>query len=94
MSQGEIGFPHGRPSILSLQRRGEEHRETPSFTRQWFPDAFSATMGELLQSLEEGRAPSNSGRDNLGTMRAVFAEYRSIDERRRVELDEVSAERD
>jgi predicted dehydrogenase len=92
--KGEIGFPHGRPSILSIQRRGEEHWETPSFTRQWFPDAFSATMGELLQSLEEGRAPSNSGQDNLGTMRAVFAAYRSIDERRRVELDEVSADRD
>ena len=23
--KGEIGFPHGRPSVLSLQRRGEQH---------------------------------------------------------------------
>jgi predicted dehydrogenase len=92
--KGEIGFPHGRHSTLSIQRRGEEHWETPSFIRQWFPDAFCATMGELLQALEEGRAPSNSGQDNLGTMRAVLAAYKSIDEQRRVALDEITPDRD
>jgi predicted dehydrogenase len=60
----------------------------------WFPDAFSATMGELMCAVEEGREPSNSGRDNLGTMRAVMAAYRSIDEKRVVGLEEISAERD
>jgi predicted dehydrogenase len=92
--KGEIGFPHGRSSTLSIQRRGKEHWETPSFVRQWFPDAFAATMGELLLALEEGRAPSNSGADNLNTMRAILAAYRSIDEQRRVALDEITAERD
>jgi predicted dehydrogenase len=51
-------------------------------------------MGELLQALEEGRAPSNSGRDNLNTMRAVFAAYWSIDEQHRVALNEINPERD
>jgi predicted dehydrogenase len=92
--KGEIGFPHGRHSTLSFQRRGEEHWETPAFTRQWFPDAFSATMGELLEALEEEREPSNSGRDNLATMRCVFAAYRSVEEQRRVRLKEISPDPD
>lgn len=89
--KGEIGFPHGRHSTLAIQRRGQEHWEKPSFSRQWFPDAFSATMGELLQALEEGRQPANSGRDNLTTLQAVFAAYRSVDEKRTVPLAEIAA---
>lgn len=89
--KGVIGWPHGDPSTLSYQRKGEPGWTTPSFSRSWFPDAFSATMGELLASLEQGRAPANSGADNLTTMRAVLAAYRSIEERRTVGLDEVTA---
>lgn len=92
--KGVIGWPHGMASTLSYQRRGEGEWVSPEFSRQWFPDAFSATMGELLQALEEGRQPTNSGTDNLTTMRAVFAAYRSIEERRTVDLDEISATRD
>jgi hypothetical protein len=47
----------------------------------WFPDAFVATMGELMCA-RRGAQPTNSGRDNLGTIRAVMAAYRSIDEKR------------
>ena len=86
---GEIGWPRGTYSTLKLQRRGEEAWSEPKFSRMWFPDAFSATMGELMCAVEERRAPSNSGRDNLGTMRAVMAAYRSIDEKREVGLDEI-----
>ena len=88
---GGIGFPHGRPSTLRYQLRGSEAWEQPAFARQWFPDAFSATMGELLLALEEDRAPANSGHDNLTTLRAVFAAYRSAAEHRRVALEEVPA---
>lgn len=91
---GEIGWPRLTYSTLKVQRRGEETWTEPKFSRMWFPDAFSATMGELMCAVEEGREPSNSGRDNLGTMRAVMAAYRSIDEKREVRLEEISAERD
>lgn len=91
---GEIGWPRLTHSTLRIQRRGEERWEEPAFSRMWFPDAFSATMGELLSAIEERRAPTNSGRDNLATMRAVMAAYRSIAERRVVGLGEITAERD
>ena len=86
---GEIGWPRGTFSTLKLQRRGEDGWNEPKFSRMWFPDAFSATMGELMCAVEERREPTNSGRDNLGTMRAVMAAYRSIDEKRDVGLDEI-----
>jgi predicted dehydrogenase len=92
--RGEIGWPHGRHSTLAIQRAGEGSWETPSFTRQWFPDAFSATMGALLEAVENDAEPSNSGRDNLTTMRAVFAAYRSMRDGRSVHLDEVNAQED
>jgi predicted dehydrogenase len=91
---GEIGWPRLTHSRLRIQRRGEEGWEEPAFSRMWFPDAFAATMGELLSAVEERRAPTNSGRDNLGTMRAVMAAYRSIAEKRFVGADEITAERD
>lgn len=91
---GEIGWPHLTHSTLRIQRRGEDAWSEPRFSRMWFPDAFSATMGELMCAVEEGRQPSNSGSDNLGTMRTVMAAYRSIDEKRQVGLDEISAEHD
>jgi predicted dehydrogenase len=91
---GEIGWPRLTHSTLKLQRRGEAGWTEPKFSRMWFPDAFSATMGELMCAVEEKREPSNSGRDNLGTMRAVMAAYRSIEERRVVSLQEISAARD
>jgi predicted dehydrogenase len=91
---GEIGWPHSTHSTLKIQRKGEAGWTEPRFSRMWFPDAFSATMGELMCAVEEKREPSHSGRDNLGTMRAVIAAYRSIDEKRVVGLDEISAGRD
>jgi predicted dehydrogenase len=91
---GEIGWPRLTYSTLKLQRRGEQTWAEPRFSRMWFPDAFAATMGELMCAVEESRPPSNSGKDNLGTMRAVMAAYRSIAEKRVVDVREVSAERD
>ena len=61
----------------------------PAFSRKWFPDAFAATMGELLLAIEQDREPSISGRDNLSTLRLIEAGYRSAAERRTVRLDEI-----
>lgn len=47
---------------------------------KWFPDGFAGTMGELLSAIAEGREPSNSGRENLGTIELTLAACRSADE--------------
>lgn len=89
---GEIGWPKNNGSSLRY-----ELRENPGvwhclrFSRRWFPDAFAATMAELMSSIEEHRSPSNSGADNLDTMRAVFAAYHSAESGRTVELATVDA---
>ena len=87
---GEIGWPHYAKSTLRYELRKE-----PSvwhelrFTRSWFPDAFGATMGELMSAIDQGRTPSNGGRDPLDTMRTVFAAYRSAETGRAVALNEI-----
>ncbi len=91
---GEIGWPHLTYSTLKIQRKGDGAWIEPRFSRMWFPDAFSATMGELICAIEGGRPPANSGADNLGTMRAVFAAYRAMSERRVVGVDEINASDD
>ena len=89
---GEIGWPHNRKSTLRY-----ELREKPglwhelAFSRSWFPDAFSATMAELMSAIEQRRVPSNSGVDNLETMSTVCAAYRSAETRCAVELSFFSA---
>jgi hypothetical protein len=71
---GDIGWcrdPYTTPSRIKYAAKGFAGFETPTWPESWFPDAFSGTMGELLMSLEEGREPSISGRDNLNTMTLV-----------------------
>lgn len=87
--KGEIGWPKGEHSTLDGEIFGSGEFISPRFTRQWFPDAFSATMGELMSSLEDGRVPSNAGDDHLMTMKLVAAAYRSAETGRLVRLDEI-----
>jgi D-apiose dehydrogenase len=47
-------------------------------------------MGEVQLALEEHRAPTTSGRDNLETLALVNAAYRSAAEGRRIELNEAT----
>jgi len=90
--KGVIGWPHGTYSELSARRPDDDGWRDFAFSRQWFPDAFSATMGELLSSLEVGREPRTSARSALPTMAAIVAAYRSMKEQRTVTLAEVVAE--
>ena len=53
------------------------------------PASFAGTMGELMRAVETGDPAPNSGRDNLGTLRLVFAAYRSMAERRPVAPAEI-----
>lgn len=52
---------------------------SPKLTGTWFPTGFHGTMGELLRSIEENRAPENNARDNLRGLAVCFAAVRSAD---------------
>lgn len=93
MARGTIGwpsYPTRTPSTIdftTIQQPGKWFQ--PRWNEVWFPDAFSGPMGELLCALEEKRAPTISGEDNLKTMALVDACYRSAAEHRAVEIEEI-----
>ncbi len=94
LAEGTIGWP-GYPNAVPSTIRFATKRQpgvwlAPEWPETWFPDAFQGTMGELLDSLTEGRTPRIGGRDNLGTIALVDACYRSLDEHRPVSIREIS----
>jgi predicted dehydrogenase len=93
MAQGTIGWPawpERRPSTLDwTTTAGGWHR--PRWDEAWFPDAFVGPMAELLRDLEGTEPATCTGRDNLVTMAAVEAAYRSAREHRAICLSEIDA---
>jgi predicted dehydrogenase len=88
--KGTIGlmydYPHGRPDTLAFVRRTAPERwHEPVLESRWVPDAFIGPMASLMCAIEEGGEPETSGRDNLDTLRTVFAGYRSMAEGRAVD---------
>ncbi|MFN5330293.1 MAG: Gfo/Idh/MocA family protein [Planctomycetota bacterium] len=66
---GWPGWPERVPSTIDFACKrlgGVWHR--PRWPEAWFPDAFIGPMADLLVSLETGKLPAISGRDNLGTI--------------------------
>ena len=59
----------------------EEGYATPALQGTWFPDGFHGAMAELLSAVEEGREPSNSGRNNLRSLELCFAAVASAEDR-------------
>lgn len=53
----------------------------------WFPDAFAATMAELMRAIQENDEPAISGQDNLKTLRIALAAVQSSEEHRPIELN-------
>jgi predicted dehydrogenase len=94
--EGTIGllydYPRGRPDTLELWRDASLVRRY-DFDAMWIPDAFLGPMSDLMDAIETGRTPMTSGRDNLGTIAVVEAEYRSAEERRGVRFDEITGGR-
>ena len=75
---GTIG--EGRTELTVVFKDDPDNRQVINIQGQWSPDAFGATMAEMLSSLAEGREPQTSGRDNLRTIRlanAAVESYRS-----------------
>ena len=71
----------------------KDHRSEP--TERWEnpyagkgkPESAFAALEELLDAIEKGREPSNSGRDNLKTVALLDAAYRSASEGRVIEFE-------
>jgi predicted dehydrogenase len=93
LAQGTIGwpsYPDREASTLNFSSKEiPGYWLSPKWKEVWFPDAFEGPMAELMKAIEEGREPKNSGRENLGTMALVDAAYKSINEKRRVEIKEI-----
>ena len=93
MARGTIGwpsYPARTPSTLDFTTtRRPGYWFQPRWKEVWFPDAFVGPMAELLLALEQKRAPTIGGRDNLKTMALVEACYRSAKEHRAVEIAEI-----
>ena len=95
LARGAIGwpdYPHRTPSTLDFTTaRRPGYWFQPRWQEVWFPDAFAGPMAQLLCALEDGSQPQISGRDNLQTMALVDACYRSAEEHRAVELEEIAS---
>lgn len=83
-------YPEGQEDTIQFHSKpiSPNYWLCPKLEGRWFPHAFMGTMGELLLAIEEDREPENSVRDNLMTMKTVFAACLSIEQNRPVWLDE------
>ncbi len=93
MARGTIGWPeYPNPTPSTLDFTTNQHPGywfQPRWKEVWFPDAFVGTMAQLLCALEEEAEPEIGGQDNLKTMALVDACYRSAEEHRAVDLEEI-----
>lgn len=91
VAKGTIGWPTGSVSTLSYASTKATAGKwvTPSWKTMWFPHAFIGVMEQLQHALASGTAPALSIEDNVKTMALVEAGYRSMAERRTVELSEI-----
>jgi predicted dehydrogenase len=72
--------------LVVSTRQNPARRHVFALQGSWFPDAFGGSMGEMLRSLDEGREPATSGRDNLDTVRIAYAAVESSVTGQTVEL--------
>lgn len=92
--EGTKGVIEGYPfSVLKLMCKdyGDEWIEwdlTGPGT-QMRDDSYLGTVGDLMDAITEDRPHISSGEDNLNTVRAYLAGYKSYRERRLVHVDEV-----
>jgi len=92
--KGTIGlmynYPTGRPDTLDfMSKKNPGYWFSARLTKMWIPDAFVGPMASLMCAIENGSEPETSGRDNLRTLQIVFAEYRSMAEKRAVRPQEI-----
>lgn len=95
LAEGTLGWPHypnRSPSTLTYTTLAQPGVWiTPRWPEVWFPDAFQGPMADLMNAIATGTEPPTSGRDNLGTMALIEAGYRSMPERRPVDIAEITS---
>jgi predicted dehydrogenase len=93
LAEGTLGwpnYPNRAPSTLSFTTSSQPGVWiTPRWREVWFPDAFREPMADLMNAIASGTPPATNGADNLNTMAIVEAGYKSISERRAVEISEI-----
>lgn len=92
--KGTIGlmynYPTGRPDTLEfMSKQNPGYWFSARLDSMWIPDAFVGPMASLMCAIEDGSEPETSGHDNLRTLQVVFAEYRSMAEKRAVRPQEI-----
>ncbi|MBP1884138.1 Gfo/Idh/MocA family protein [Sinorhizobium mexicanum] len=92
VAQGTIGWPDGSPSTLTYASKKTTGGKwvSPKWETMWFPHAFLGVMEQLQYAVKTGEPPALSVADNVKTVALIEAGYRSINERRTVELSEIS----
>jgi len=93
--EGTIGllydYPHGRPDMIRYMSK----RLRPDYWFDvvvddlWIPDAFVGPMASLMEAMQTDGVPATAARDNLDTLRTLFAAYRSMETHRVVTPDEI-----
>jgi predicted dehydrogenase len=95
VAQGTIGwpdYPKGSPSTLRYCCPATGGKWVkPSWKTMWFPHAFRGVMEQLQFALKSDTSPELDVADNVKTMALVEAAYRSVKERRAVNLREFEA---
>ena len=81
-----LNYPEGVPDEFRYTIRGEGPGggwRTAEFAQSWYPDAFVGTMSSLMRAVNgEIDRPETDVRDNLKTLKVVFAAYESMCESR------------
>ena len=95
LAKGTIGwpaYPNASPSTIDFTtRRQPGCWFSPRWREVWFPDAFEGVMGQLLDGVTDGTEPAVGGHDNLKTVALVDACYKSLEEQRPVNIEEILA---
>jgi predicted dehydrogenase len=94
--EGTIGtnydYPYGRSDTIKFTSRTHpELNFSATLPGKWIPDAFYGPMASLMEAIQTDGEPITSAKDNLGTLRAVEAAYRSMSEARSVSPSEIVA---
>jgi predicted dehydrogenase len=95
LAEGTVGwpeYPNRAPSTITYTTTElPDTWITPRWREVWFPDAFQGPMASLMDAVARNREPETSGRVNLATMATIEAGYRSLEERRSVDVSEIAA---
>ncbi|ARJ06260.1 oxidoreductase [Cnuibacter physcomitrellae] len=88
VAKGTIGWPTGQPSTLTYASAitTDGRWVTPTWDTHWFPHAFIGVMEQVQNAVETDTEPELSVADNVKTMALIEAGYRSIAEKRPVQL--------